>query len=500
MADILAALSTLLTPECILLCLMGCFIGLVLGAIPGLSGGMALTIMLPISFGMNSNVAIAMLISVWVGSCSGGFIGSVLLGIPGTASSLATCYDGFAMTKKGEVTRALSLGTVSNFFGTVPSILIAMVACPIISAFALKMGPWEYFALSLMAITLVVSLSKGNMLKGFIGAGLGLLATQVGNAPISSTPRFTFGSYNLTGGFNMIAVIVGLFACSMIMMDYAKGSTGAAGTFTGKIGKFKFPGKEFAANIVNTIRSFLIGLGIGFLPGLGAGLSNIVAYAMAKSSSKHSEEFGTGCPDGIIAPEVANNASIGGAIIPMISLGIPGDGTTALLLGGLIIHGIEAGPLLQKNNPVFVNMIFLAAVLGAIIALLIEIVSIRYFPLLLKAPYQYLYPAILVVSLVSAYVNANNMFSMYVLMGFALLGIWMNYAGIPATPFILSYVLGSNLESYFRKAVTYARGDFTTFFTRPASCILLIIAVGSILFPYVKNMIVRMEAKKQQAE
>ncbi len=500
MADILAALSTLITPECILLCLMGCFIGLVLGAIPGLSGGMALTIMLPISFGMNSNVAIAMLISVWVGSCSGGFIGSVLLGIPGTASSLATCYDGFAMTKKGEVTRALSLGTVSNFFGTVPSILIAMVACPIISAFALKMGPWEYFALSLMAITLVVSLSKGNMLKGFIGAGLGLLATQVGNAPISSTPRFTFGSYNLTGGFNMIAVIVGLFACSMIMMDYAKGSTGAAGTFTGKIGKFKFPGKEFASNIVNTIRSFLIGLGIGFLPGLGAGLSNIVAYAMAKSSSKHSDEFGTGCPDGIIAPEVANNASIGGAIIPMISLGIPGDGTTALLLGGLIIHGIEAGPLLQKNHPVFVNMIFLAAVLGAIIALVIEIISIRYFPLLLKAPYHYLYPAILVVSLVSAYVNANNMFSMYVLMGFALLGIWMNYAGIPATPFVLSYVLGSNLESYFRKAVTYARGDYTTFFTRPASCILLAIAIGSILFPYIKNMIVKKKAAKQQAE
>ena len=388
MADILAALSTLLTPECILLCLMGCLIGLVLGAIPGLSGGMALTIMLPISFGMNSNVAIAMLISVWVGSCSGGFIGSVLLGIPGTASSLATCYDGFAMTKRGEVTRALSLGTVSNFFGTVPSILIAMVACPIISAFALKMGPWEYFALSLMAITLVVSLSKGNMLKGFIGAGLGLLATQVGNAPISSTPRFTFGSYNLTGGFNMIAVIVGLFACSMIMMDFAKGSTGAAGTFSGKIGKFKFPGKELASNIVNTIRSFLIGLGIGFLPGLGAGLSNIVAYAMAKSASKHPEEFGNGCPDGIIAPEVANNASIGGAIIPMISLGIPGDGTTALLLGGLIIHGIEAGPLLQKNHPVFVNMIFLAAVLGAILALIIEIISIRYFPLLLKAPFR----------------------------------------------------------------------------------------------------------------
>ena len=499
MADILSALSTLFTPQCLLFCFLGCSIGLILGAIPGLSGGMALTIMLPLSFGMDSNVAIAMLISVWIGSCSGGFIGSVLLGIPGTASSMATCYDGFAMTKNGEVTRALSIGTVANFMGTVPSILIAMVACPIISAFALKMGPWEYFALSLMAITLVISLSKGNMLKGFIGAGLGLLATQVGNSPISSTPRFTFGSYNLTGGFNMIAVIVGLFAGAMIMMDYAKGSTGASGTFSGKIGKFQFPGKDFLHNIVNTIRSFLIGLGIGFLPGLGAALSNIVAYAMAKNGSKHPEQFGKGCPDGIIAPEVANNASIGGAIIPMVSLGIPGDGTTALLLGGLIIHGIEAGPLLQKTHPVFVNMIFLAAVLGAIFALVVEIVGIRYFPLLLKAPYHYLYPAILVVSVIAAYINANNMFSMYVLLGFALLGIWMNYAGIPATPFVLSYVLGTNLESYFRKAVSYSRGNFATFFTRPASCVLLIITIIAVVYPIVKDQLAKRKAKKNAA-
>lgn len=491
MADFLTAVSALITPYCLLMCFLGNIIGLVLGAIPGLSGGLAITILLPMTFTMDSNVAIAMLISIWVGSCSGGFIGSILLGIPGTPSSLSTVYDGYAMTKKGQVTRALSIGTVANFLGTVPSILVAMIACPVISAFAVKMGPWEYFALGLMAITLVVSLSKGKMLKGFIGAGLGLLITQVGYSPISSTPRFTFDSYYLAGGFNMISVLTGMFAGSMILMDYAKGETGAAGAFSGKIERFILPIKEFAANIVNSIRSFLIGLGIGFLPGMGAALSNVVAYAMAKNSSKHPEQFGEGCPDGIIAPEVANNASIGGAIIPMVSLGIPGDGTTALLLGGLTIHGIEAGPLLQKNEPVLVYMIFMAAVLGAVISMLIEVFGIKLFPLLLKAPYHFLYPAILVVSFLGAYTNASNMFAVYCALGFTALGIWMNYADIPATPFILSYVLGLTLESNFRSAVSYAHGDFSTFFTRPVSCVLLLVAVGSVAWPYLKGLLVK---------
>lgn len=493
MADFMSAIGILSSPYCIFMMLIGGLIGLILGAIPGLSGAMAITIILPLTFAMDSNVAIAMLISIWVGSCSGGFIGSVLLGIPGTPSSLATCYDGYAMTKKGEVTRALSIGTVSNFLGTVPSILIAMVACPVISTFAVKMGPWEYFALGLMAITLVASMSKGRMLKGFIGAALGLLITQVGYSPISSTPRFTFGSYYLAGGFNMVCVLTGLFAGSMIMSDYAKGETGAAGTFKGNIGKFSFPAADFAKNIVNAIRSFLIGLGIGFLPGMGAALSNVVAYTVAKNSSKNPDEFGQGCADGIIAPEVANNASIGGAIIPMIALGIPGDGTTALLLGGLTIHGIEAGPLMQRNYPVFVNMIFMAAVFAAVIALIVEIYGIKAFPLLLKAPYHYLYPAILILAFTGVYTNANNVFAVYMALIFTAVGIWMAYAGIPSTPFILSYVLGSTLETNFRKAISFSRGDMLMFFKRPASCILIILAVISVVWPYMAPLLKKKE-------
>ena len=495
MNDFINALGVLLQPGCLFMMTIGGLIGLILGAIPGLSGALAITIILPLTFAMDSNVAIALLISIWVGSCSGGFIGSVLLGIPGTPSSVATCYDGYAMTKKGEVTRALSAGTVSNFLGTVPSIIIAMIACPIISDWAVKMGPWEYFGLGVLAITLVIGLSKGKMFKGFIAAGIGLLITQIGYSPISSTPRFTFGSYYLAGGFDMICVLTGIFAGATILQDYAKGSTGAAGIFTGKIDRFHLPLKDLKDNLANIIRSFAVGLGIGFLPGMGASLSNVVAYSMAKNASKHPEQFGEGCVDGIIAPEVSNNASIGGAIIPMISLGIPGDGTTALLLGGRTIHGIEAGPLLQKNHPIFVYMIFMAAVFAAVIALIVEIGGVKFFPMLLKAPYHYLYPGILVIALTGVYTNTNNMFGVFMTLVFTGLGLWMSYAGIPATPFILSFVLGSTLETNFRKAVSFAKGDMSTFFTRPVSCILLLIAVISVIRPFVMDCWKKKRAK-----
>lgn len=309
----------------------------------------------------------------------------------------------------------------------------SVAACPVISSVAVKMGPWEYFALGLLAITLVVSLSRGKMLKGFIGAAIGLLSTQIGYAPISSTPRFTFGSYYLSGGFNMVCVLTGLFAGCMIMHDYAKGETGISGTFQGNIGRFHFPLKDMKDNVVNGVRSFLIGLGIGFLPGMGAALSNVVAYSVAKNSSKHPEEFGKGCVDGIIAPEVTNNASVGGAIIPM----------------------------------------------------------------LLKAPYHYLYPAILVLSLIGVYTNSGNIFSVFMAMAFTALGLWMGYAGIPATPFILSYVLGGTLETNFRKAISFARGDVFMFFKRPVSCILLLIVVFSVLRPYIQPLFQKKEVFKR---
>ncbi len=489
MSAFLSALNGFLDPLTMLLTLVGCVTGMILGAIPGLAGGTAITVLLPMTYAMNTNMAMAMLMGIYVGGESGGYIGSILLGIPGTASNVATVYDGYAMTRKGQVTKALSIATVSNFLGTLPSLLVAMVACPVIASLAVKMGPWEYFALAFMAITLVISLSKGKMLRGFIGAALGLFITQIGYSPISSTARFTFGSFYLAGGFNTITVLIGVFAGSMIMINYATKDKGAAGRFNQKIGRFTFPGKEVLENAFNIIRSFLIGLFIGFLPGMGPALSNVVSYSTAKNASKHPEKFGTGCADGVFAPEVANNASVGGAIIPMISLGIPGDGTTVLLLSALTIHGIYPGPLLQKNNPELVSMIFVAGIISALFALLVQVVGIRYLPALLHVPYHYLYPSILIISFMGVYANTCNMFSIFSVMGFTALGIWMVYADIPITPFVLSFVLGKTLETNFRNAISYAKGDWTSFFTRPVSCILLVIAILSVVYPMIKTIL-----------
>lgn len=489
MADILSALQLLFVPSTLIMCFVGCMVGLILGAIPGMSGGLAITVMLPISFTMEPTQAFALLISIWVGSCSGAFIGAILLGIPGTASSVATVYDGYTMTKNGQATRALSIGTMANFMGTVPSVIIAMLACPIIASFAVKMGPAEYFALGFMAITLVVSVSNGNMVKGFMAAGLGLLLTQVGYAPITMNARFTFDSYYLAGGFSMATVMIGIFAGAMIIMSYATQEEKPNSSFTGKLSGFHMEKGDFSNNIVNIIRSFLIGAFIGFLPGMGSALSNVVSYATAKNSSKTPERFGTGIPEGVWAPEVANNASVGGAIIPMIALGIPGDGTTAMLLGGLTIHGIEAGPLMQKNNPVFCNMIFLAALLAALFALLVEVFGIRWFPKVLDIPTHFLYPAIMAMCFLGVYIETYNIANIVMTLFFIAIGLFMTYAGLPTTPFILSFVLGTMLETNFRKAITYAKGDYTTFFRRPVSCILLLVAVISVVWPYLKAFI-----------
>jgi len=461
---------------------------MVLGAVPGLAGGTAITVLLPMTYALDTNMAMAMLMGLYVGGESGGYIGSILLGIPGTASNVATVYDGYEMTKQGKVTKALSIATVSNFLGTVPSLLVAMIACPLIASFAVKMGPWEYFSLAFMAITLVVSLSKGKMFKGFIGAALGLFITQIGYSPISSTARFTFNNRYLAGGFNMITVLIGVFAGSMIMMNYAIKDHGSSQMMTHKIEKFQFPGREIVENAFSIVRSFLIGLFIGFLPGMGPALSNVVSYSTAKNSSKHPEKFGTGCAEGVFAPEVANNASVGGAIIPMVSLGIPGDGTTVLLLSALTIHGISPGPLLQRNQPSTVYMIFAAAIISAIFALLIQIVGIRYLPKLLNVPYHYLYPAILIISFMGVYSATCNMFALFSVLIFTALGIWMNWADIPITPFVLSFVLGNTLETNFRNAISYAKGDWMSFFTRPVSGLMLGVAVLMVVMPLIKDM------------
>ncbi|MDE6930455.1 MAG: tripartite tricarboxylate transporter permease, partial [Lachnospiraceae bacterium] len=344
MVNIIEAFQCLLSPACILLMLFGLTMGIVLGAIPGLGGGIGITLMLPLTFTMESTTAIAFLMSISIGGISGGYIGSVLLGIPGDTTSLSTVLDGYPMTKKGETVRALSVCTVCNYIATVPSILLAMAASPLIASVAVKLGPWEFFGLCIFALSLIIALSKQNIYKGMIAMGLGFIFSSIGTDPLTGIRRFTFGTYELSGGLNIVSVMLGLFAGCSILMEFAKGNSATLSERV-QVSGFRWPREDLKRNKLNIARSWSIGAVIGFLPGMGATLANVVAYAQAKNSSKTPEEFGKGCVDGVIAPETANNASIGGAMIPLLSLGIPGDGNTARILASLTIQGVQAGPL-----------------------------------------------------------------------------------------------------------------------------------------------------------
>lgn len=487
---VLETLSHLLTPTGILLIIGGTILGVVFGAIPGLSGAMCLMLMLPVTYAMEAENAIIFLMSVYIGGISGGCIGSILLGIPGANSSLATCYDGYAMTKKGECVRALSAAVVANFLGTVPSVLVASVAARGIAKIAVKIGPWEYFSLGVCAIILVITLSKGDLAKGLISAALGLLVASVGIAPIDAAQRFTFGNIYLLSGFSLTYVFIGIFATRNIALEYARKDP-AKEVEPAKVSRFKWPTEDLKNNKWNILRSWFTGLWIGFLPGMGAGLSNITAYAQAKNASKEPEKFGTGIVDGVFAPETANNASTGGALIPLLALGIPGDTSSSYLLGGLTIQGVVAGPLLFTEHPVVANLILLACAVSGVVVLLFQIIGMPLFPKILKTPYHYLYSAIVLFCIVGVYASGKVMFNVWMFLAFSVLGIVMAWSGLPTAPFALSFVLSGILETNLRRALSYSDQGFLTFCTRPVSALLLLFAlvsvVAAVVGPYIRN-------------
>ena len=492
----LSALMTLLQPTNLIMMYLCAIVGCILGAIPGLSGGLGITLILPMTFALNTELSFAMLVGMYVGGVSGSFIAAVLVGIPGSAASIGTCYDGYPMTKKGQAAKALSIGITGSFIGTFVSIIVAMLCSGFIADIALMLGPWEYFSLCLMAITMVIGLSNGSVFKGLLAAFLGLWLSTVGGDLVTNQLRFTFNNINLYGGINVICLLMGVFALQQVATAYAKGRLEMPEVDASSLGGFGLTVKDFVDNARTILVSLVIGLFVGFLPGMGSGISNLIAYGQAKKMDKHPELFGTGYDPGIWATEVANNAGVGGALIPMISLGIPGDATTVLLLSAMTIHGLQAGPMFIQQNPVLADLIFLTVLISAILVFVTEIFTKRWFPMLLKAPYHYLYGAILVICFMGAFSSTTSMFSVLLVLGFGVLGVVMDMFGMPNTPLMLAFILGSKIESYFRMGCSYARGDLTSFVTRPISLIFILIAIYSVVGPIITKAIKSRKAAK----
>ena len=457
-------------PGTLALILIGVVIGIIFGAIPGLSGTMAVALCLPFTYSMTSVDSISMLLALYFGGVSGGLIAAVLLRIPGTPGSVATIWDGGKMAENGQPHRALGIGITYSMVGNLFGVACMAFIAPQIASFARKFGPCEYAAVIFFALTLISSLSDGDMLKALISGCAGLLFAMVGVAPMDNVKRFTFGNPNLNSGFALISMMIGFFAITEVIsgaVDARKGNQKEA-TLAGRIKGLGFTAKEFVQTLPTTLIACVVGLGIGILPGIGASSANIIAYVTCKSASRHPERYGTGCMEGIIASEASNNACCGGTLIPLISLGIPGDACTAILLGGLMIHGVVPGPLMFQNNGDLIN-------------------ATKFFVKMLGLPKNVLLSIVACLCVVGAFTNNSRIFDVYAILLFGAIGFLFRKLKIPAAPFMLGFVLENYFETYFRRAMATYAGDMSVFFRRPISAVFIVIGIASMIWRLVSN-------------
>lgn len=466
--------------------ILGVFMGMVFGAIPGLTAALAVSLVLPFTYAMVAQNGLTTLIAIYVGGISGGLVSAILLNIPGTPSSLVTCFDGSPMAKKGRAGDALSLGVFASLFGGIFSALALIIIAPQLARIALIFGPWEYFAMGVMGLSVVVSLCSGqDLLKGLIGTIIGILLGSVGMDSVSGVARFNFGAWQLYAGLGNLPTLMGLFALAEILTQLRTLHQSGSVLQTGKV-RF-FPEKRLIkGHLRNYFVSSVIGTIIGILPGVGQSTASMIAYNQARQASKEPEKFGTGCEDGIIASEAANNAVCGGAIIPMLTMGIPGDTVTAILLGGLVVHGLQPGPLLFTSNAEIVGVVFAAYLIANIVMYVMFMKLMKVFIKLLSVPLKYLFPILIVMCTLGSFTVNNRIFDIWVLFGVGILGYILTNNGFALPPVVLGYILSTIIESNFRTALIGARGSFAEVFTRPIACVLLLVAVIMILWPLVK--------------
>lgn len=490
-SQILEAIQmVLLDPVCLMLILMGVVVGIIFGAVPGLSSTMALILFLPMSFGMEPMRGIALLVGLYLGGMSGGLISAILLKIPGTPSSIATVFDGGPMAEQGKAGKALGIGILTSFVGGLISILALMFVSPYLAKVTLAFTSAEYFAIALFALTIISSLSGKSLINGILSGFFGIALSLVGIAPIDGAIRFTFGSSKLYGGFNQVVILIGVYAVTdIIRAGFERKSI----LETGEKKAFKMDSLygiklgDYLKRWFNVIRSALIGLGIGILPGIGGSTASLLAYTAAKSSSKHPETFGKGEVDGLIASETSNNAVIGGSLIPLITMGIPGNVATAVFLGGLTIHGISPGPLVFTKSGEFIYGIFIALIIANILMLIAERAGLRVFVKLLDIPKYYLLPIVLVCCVIGAYCSKFTTFDVYCVFVFGLIGVLFKYLKIPATPLIIGFILGNMTETNFRQALMQTGGSWSIFVTRPISAVFLALALASVAWTIIKQ-------------
>lgn len=484
-------------PLLILYVALGCFAGVYIGAIPGLSATMAVSLLVSFTFGWETHAALALMIGIFVGAVYGGSRSAILLNIPGAPAAVATALDGYPMAKKGQAGSAMGIATTQSVIGTLIGILVLALFAPVISKFALHFSSVDYLLLGVMGMMMVGSLGSKSVFRGLLTAAFGVLLGTVGMDTMTAVPRFTFGVLYLQTGVDYVVAMIGLFGISEALIQIQQKDVKAVKQKLDKIiPNFSTCKKHLGL----TLRSSVIGVLVGALPGAGGDIAALLSYDQAKRTVKNPEvPFGEGAVEGLVAPETANNAAIGGAFIPMLTLGIPGDSVTAVMLAALMIHGLKPGPNLMNTTPDLFYLIVSCLVLAAIFLVIFGLTGVKLFAKIVEIPKGILLPLIMVLSAVGSFAIKNSLFDVFWMFGFGILGYFMKRFDYPVAPCVLGIILSSLLEENFRRGVMLSGsvgGMLLGIFKSPISVVLLVLIV--VMFTTQTNTYKRFSAKRAE--
>ena len=459
----------------IVYCFFGCLLGTLVGVLPGIGPAAAIALLFPTAMHIDPVSAIIMLAGIYYGAQYGGSITSILLNIPGEATSVVTCMDGYQMARKGRAGPALGISAFGSFIaGTLATIGLVFFA-PVLANVALKFGPPEFFSLTVMCMTMVTYLSKGSFIKALMMVPLGLMLASVGMDPHSGTFRFTYGTLTLRDGLGIVPIVMGLFGISEVLINVG---IPVYRTFLKAKIKGLFPAfQDWKDSKWPILRGTLLGFGVGVLPGLGLA-STFISYGIEKRISKHPEKFGMGTIEGVAAPESCNNAASQASFIPMLSLGIPTNVIMAMILGALMVYGITPGPLLLKQRPDLFWGLISSMYIGNCMLLILNLPLIPVWVQILKIPYSYLFPSILIFCVIGSYTLNNNIGDVIIMFVFGVVGYLMKRFDFEAAPLVLALILGPLLEDNLRQSLLISKGSFRIFLARPISAAFLIVSIA----------------------
>jgi len=485
------------TPLAILMSAVGCLLGLIIGVLPGLGPLMGIILLLPVAFHLPAGAAMALLLSIYVGGSCGGSISAILLRIPGTPLAAATLLDGYPMAQKGRAQDAIGIAVTSSSLGGLIGGVVLIFFSPFLAEFALNFAPPEIFGMTLLGLISIVVVSQESPVKGFIAGVFGLLIATIGTDDFTNAYRFTFGAFNLYNGFHIVAMVVGLFAISEVIFQVQSGGYLAKPI----IGKIKAPFssiKLISGHLPNLFRSAALGSFFGALPGAGGVISSFTSYAVAKTRAKPHENYGEGEEGGVVATEAANNACCGGALIPTLSLGIPGDGSTAVLMGALFLLGFYPGPELFEHHKDVAGGIFIAFMAANVFLLILGITLTPLFVSVLKFPKAYLIPSVLLLSIIGTFAIQSSVFDLWVMFAFGIIGYYLRRGGYPLAPVIIGAILGPICESNFRRSLLISDNGLQIFIERPISAVILGIVSILLIMIMVKSFRIFQKGRERE--